>query len=110
MSSEMIYVSDKFLVHRERRQAFLERLPLFTGLLNAQRGLVAARVVAPGQASAPYVVESTWLTRGHFQRWISSPGFVLAIEALSGTAAFPIVASKSTQLADAHTAPLALAA
>ena len=110
MSSEMICVNDRFFVNRERRPAFLERLPLFTGLMNVQRGLVALRVVAPAQVGAAYAVESTWLTRGHFQRWMSSPAFVLAIGALSGNAAFPIVASKSTALADAHSAPLARAA
>lgn len=110
MSSEMICVFDRFFVPRERRPVFLERLPLFTGLMNAQRGMVALRLVPPGEAGEPYAIHSTWLSRNHFQRWIASPAFVLAIGALSGNAAHPIVALKETELSAAHTAPLALAA
>lgn len=110
MLSEMICVSDRFFVRKERKHSFQERLQLFTGLMNVQRGLVALRVAAPTKGNTPYVVESTWLSRGHFQSWIASPAFVLAIGALSGNADAPIVRSKQTLLLPAEELPLRLAA
>jgi heme-degrading monooxygenase HmoA len=102
MLSEMICVNDRFLVSKARRHSFEERLQLFTRLMNMQRGLVGLRAVPPGKGNAPYVVESTWLSRGHFQNWIDSPAFVLSIGALCGNAADPIVRSKQTEVLSAH--------
>lgn len=110
MLSEMICVNDRFFVRRDRRHSFQERLQLFTGLMNVQRGLVELRVVPPTQGNTPYVVKSTWLSRGHFQNWITSPAFVLSIGALSGNAEAPIVRSKKTEVLAAHEMPLRLAA
>lgn len=110
MQSEMICVTDQFFVRKERKHSFQERLQLFTGLMNIQRGLVALRVIPPTQGNTPYVVESTWLSRGHFQNWIASPAFVLSIGALSGNAGAPIVRSKKTVVLAAHEMPLRLAA
>lgn len=110
MQPEMICVNDKFFVRKERKHSFHERLQLFTGLMNVQRGLVGLRVIPPARGNTPYVVESTWLSRGHFQNWIASPAFVLSIGALSGSADAPIVRSKQTQLLPAGEFPLRLAA
>lgn len=110
MLSEMICVSDRFFVRRDRRHSFQERLQLFTGLMNIQRGLVSLRVTPPSKGNTPYVVESTWLSRGHFQNWIASPAFVLSIGALSGNADAPIVRSKQTWLLPMEEFPLRLAA
>ena len=110
MLSEMICVKDRFFVCKARKHSFQERLQLFTGLMNVQRGLVGLRVIPPTKGNTPYVVESTWLSRGHFQDWITSPAFVLSIGALCGNAADPIVRNKQTQLLPAHDIPLRLAA
>lgn len=110
MLSEMVCVNDKFFVWKSHKHSFQERLPLFTGLMNVQRGLVALRVTAPKKGNTPYVVESTWLSRGHFQDWIASPAFVLSIGALSGSAVAPIVRNKQTEMLAAHDIPLRLAA
>lgn len=110
MLSEMICVNDRFFVRKTRRHSFHERIHLFSGLMNVQRGMVGLRVVPPGKGNAPYVVESTWLSRGHFQNWIASPAFVLSIGALCGNAADPIVRSKQTEVLAARNIPLRLAA
>lgn len=110
MISEMVCVNDKFFVCKERKYSFQERLQLFTGLMGIQRGLVDLRVIPPSKGNTPYVVESTWLSRGHFHSWIASPAFVLSIGALSGNAENPIVRSKQTSLAPANELPLRLAA
>lgn len=110
MISEMICVNDKFFVCKEHKHSFQERLQLFTGLMNIQRGLVALRVIPPSKGNTPYVVESTWLSRGHFQSWIASPAFVLSIGSLSGSAEAPIVRSKQTRLLPMEEFPLPLAA
>lgn len=110
MLSEMVCVNDKFLVWKSNRHSFQERLQIFTGLMNAQRGLVALRMVQQGKGNTPYVVESTWLSRGHFQNWIASPAFALSIGALCGNADHPIVRGKQTEVLAAHDIPLRLAA
>lgn len=110
MLSEMVCVNDKFFVWKSHKHSFQERLPLFTGLMNVQRGLVALRVTAPTKGNTPFVVESTWLSRGHFQDWIASPAFVLSIGALSGNTGNPVVRSKQTEVLAAHDIPLKLAA
>lgn len=110
MLSEMVCVSDKFYVWKMRKGSFQERLQRFTGLMNVQRGLVGLRVVPPTNGNTPYAVESTWLSRGHFQDWIASPAFVLSIGALCGNATDPIVRSKRTEVLAAHDIPLRLAA
>lgn len=110
MLSEMICVNDRFFVSKTRRHSFQERIQLFSGLMNMQRGLVGLRVVPSGKGNTPYVVESTWLSRGHFQNWIDSPAFVLSIGALCGNAEYPIVRSKQTEVLPAHDIPFRLAA
>jgi len=110
MLSEMICVNDRFFVYTARKHSFQERLQLFAGLMNVQRGLVGLRVIPPSKGNTPFVVESTWLSRDHFQSWIASPAFVLSIGTLSGNAADPIVRSKKTELLVAHDIPLQLAA
>lgn len=110
MISEMICVNDRFFVHKERKHSFQERLQLFTGLMNVQRGLVNLRVRAPTKGNTPYVVESTWLSRSHFQNWIASPAFTLSIGALSGGFTHPIVRRKQTEVSPAADVPLRLAA
>jgi len=110
MLPETICVNDKFFVCKARKQTFQERLPLFTRLMNHQRGLVGLRVIPPAEEKLPYVVESTWLSHNHFQSWIAMPAFVLSIGALSGNADYPIVRHKQTELLAAHDTPLRLAA
>lgn len=110
MLSEMICANDKFFVWKLHKHSFQERLQLFTGLMNVQRGLVGLRVVPPTKGNTPYVVESTWLSRAHFQDWIASPAFVLSIGALCGNADHPIVRSKQTEVLAAHNIPLRFAA
>lgn len=110
MISEMICVNDRFFVHKESKHSFQERLQLFTGLMNVQRGLVNLHVQAPTKGNTPYVVESTWLSRNHFQNWIASPAFTLSIGALSGGFTHPIVRRKQTEVSPAADVPLRLAA
>ncbi|MDD5391282.1 MAG: antibiotic biosynthesis monooxygenase [Gallionellaceae bacterium] len=110
MLSEMICVSDKFFVRKARRHSFQERLQLFTGLMNVQRGLVGLRVIPPSKGNTPFVVESTWLSRDHFQDWIASSTFVLSTGALCGNAADPIVHNKQTELLAVNDIPLRFAA
>ena len=110
MLSEMICVTDRFLVCKTRKHPFQERLQLFAGLMNAQRGLAALRVIPPTKGNTPFVVESTRLSRNHFHGWIASPAFVLSIGALSGNAADPIVRHKQTELLAVNDIPLRLAA
>lgn len=110
MLSEMICVNDRFFVYTARKHSFQERPQLFTGLMNVQRGLVGLRVIPPSKGDKPFVLESTWLSRDHFQSWIDSPAFVLSIGALCGNAADPIVRHKQTELLAANDIPLRLAA
>lgn len=97
MLSEMVSVSDKFFVWKTRKRSFGERIQLFTGLMNVQHGLISLRVISPTKGNTPYVVESTWLSRSHFQRWIASPAYVLATGALSGNA---VVRRKQTEVTE----------
>ncbi|MDD5328516.1 MAG: antibiotic biosynthesis monooxygenase [Sulfuricella sp.] len=108
--SEMISVNDRFFVCKAHRHSFQERLQLFIGLMNVQRGLIGLRVIPPGGRNTLFVVESSWLSRDHFQSWLASSAFIVSMGALAGDAADPVVRKKQTELLAARDIPLRLAA
>ena len=71
----MFVVMNRIPITPEYTDAFIERFKDRAALVDNMPGFVSFRLLRPAKAGDPFVVETYWETKEHFEAWTQSDQF-----------------------------------
>ena len=71
----MFVVMNRIPVNPEYNDAFIERFQDRAALVDNMPGFVSFNLLSPVTEGAPFVVETWWESKEHFERWTESDEF-----------------------------------
>jgi heme-degrading monooxygenase HmoA len=71
----MFVVMNRIPIHPDHADAFIERFQDRAALVDNMPGFVSFRLLRPTQEGEPFVVETYWESKEHFENWTQSDEF-----------------------------------